>query len=412
MLPVLFCCWNLYVASWVYEENETTTLPSVFLGSFGISKTIASSKGAEKRITVDVLSIGSKHRPDFQRRQIETFGSHRTVRNFFVVDERVDADPDCGDVLTTEDVGAICEFCTNRTFDNTTSDQWIMSRMSDFFITPDKLQGKNAPGWMCAQARPLYALYEVQKYYEATGTAFPDYFLLVDDDTYYHMPKYESYFGLNGAAKARAVAGCAIKFHILFRIPYGGFGFTLSRGLLELIMTPVNCGNSNIENTALNAEERLICTSVNRNGIGELPVFKDKMKQKGTLVELMKGYADQSPFRDFRNWTTGYCLHSDWATAYFLALLRNMDEQTTNIPFRVYNPRRGMRSIYPPKRGELSICSFVGKNCTVESEACHYVDEAIMTRVFRDHREQAPDDFGIPPTVVTLRHDGYDASAK
>jgi hypothetical protein len=44
------------------------------------------------------------------------------------------------------------------------------------------------------------------------------------------------------------------------------------------------------------------------------------------------------------NWTTGCCLHSNWTTAYVVALLRSKDERSTDIPFRVYNVRPWMRS--------------------------------------------------------------------
>jgi len=181
-------------------------------------------------------------------------------------------------------------------------------------------------------------------------SSLPDYFILLDDDTYYNLEAFQRHFSSVPNSAAMAVAGCQVKFSQRFSAPLGGFGLILSRAVLERLIVPLNCStttattvhrsrtttstNTNSEDgkdgdNDGNAQLQLhLCQKLKLNRIGEYPVVQQQQR-KMSVVEVMKEYANQSPFRDYRNWTTGYCLHSDWATGYLVWLLGGPEPTTT-----------------------------------------------------------------------------------
>jgi hypothetical protein len=347
--------------------------------------TFSWDKRPNRTIIVDVLSVGSQKRHENQKRQIETFGSHKTIRNFFLADERVDSDRNCGDSLTIEDTFNISSFCVNKEWDD--DNQWIMRLMKRHYITRERLEANPNPvGWLCAQARPLHALFQIQKHYQRQS--LPDYMIIMDDDSYYNMNKFQKHFSLEGASRARAIAGCRIKFSLQFSGPFGGFGLIFSRSMLQNLMSPIDC-------SPLNTSDDL-CGRLALNRIGEYPVFQKLTS--GSLVEMMKVYADQSPYRDHNQWTTGYCLHSDWATGYLVSLLGQ--------PMGTYNTHPRMRSVFNMRfnydKSPLNICRYEGENCTAKSEACHYAQPDVMSKVFEEQRKLFPNGFGDKPGVIAL----------
>ena len=287
-------------------------------------------KNLNRSITVDILSIGSQRRRELQKRQIETFARHKTVRTFFLADERVDSDPYCSQTLTLEDTFNISRFCLEKKWKK---NNLALSLMQKHFITKDRLEkNPNPVGWLCAQTRPLHALFQLQKYYQQHS--LPDYLIIMDDDSYYNMEKFQNHFTLEGASRPRAIAGCRIKISLQFSVPYGGFGLIFSRSLLQLLMTPIEC-NDSTPNQILTSQasgkfkpptSQDICKRLSKNRIEEYPVFQKKERAM-SLVELMKDYADQSPYSDHSNWKTGYCLHSDWATGYLVSILQQEEEE-------------------------------------------------------------------------------------
>jgi hypothetical protein len=153
-------------------------------------------------------------------------------------------------------------------------------------------------------------------------------------------------------------------------------------------MSPIDC-------SPLNTSDDL-CGRLALNRIGEYSVFQKLTS--GSLVEMMKVYADQSPYRDHNQWTTGYCLHSDWATGYLVSLLGQ--------PLGTYNTHPRMRSVFNMRfkydKFPLNICRYEGENCTAKSEACHYAQPDIMSKVFEEQRKLFPNDFGDKPGVIEL----------
>jgi hypothetical protein len=172
-------------------------------------------------------------------------------------------------------------------------------------------------------------------------------------------------------------------------------------------MTPIDCNDSlaykaNITNH--------LCQRLASNRIGEYPVFQRRASQgPGTLVEMMKDYAEESPFKEHDRWTTGYCLHSDWATGYFISLLspENARSSTGIPPLISYNTHPKMRSVFnlrfKYKKWPLNICRYEEENCTATSEACHYMKPDMMTKIFDEQESLSPTDYGLRPIVVELR---------
>lgn len=344
------------------------------------------NKSLNRTIVVDILSIGSKSRRELQQMQIETFATHKTVRNFFVADETVDNDPNCNEALKIEDAFEISEFCVHKEWED--ENQWLMRLMTRHYITRERLEANSNPvGWICAQQRPLFSLFEIQKRYQSEP--LPDYLIVMDDDSYFNMNKFQKHFSLEASSRPRAIAGCRIKFHITFSGPYGGFGLILSRRMLQELMEPIECSANHTVDS--------ICGRVQMNRIGEYGVFQDMLS--GSLVELMKKYAERSPFRDHKKWTTGFCLHSDWATGYLISLYGK--------PLGTYNSHPRMRSVFNMRfnfdKSPSNICRFERENCTSNSEACHYTQGDTMSSIYQEQRNRNPDEFSQLPNVVKLR---------
>jgi hypothetical protein len=161
----------------------------------------------------------------------------------------------------------------------------------------------NPAGWMCAQTRPVQGFYKVIQYYKQQRQPLPDYLIIMDDDTYYNMQLFQEHFQVHypNSSEPIAVAGCLVRspiHEINFTIPFGGYGFTLSRGYLQHMMRPIQC-----------PRDHDWCHAIRRTShLDERPLFQNGM----TLTDLLHAYATNQPFVDFSNWTTGFCLHSDW----------------------------------------------------------------------------------------------------
>jgi hypothetical protein len=62
--------------------------------------------------TIDILSIGSLSRPDYQVAQERTFGSHASVRTFWAVNEHNESSSThCTKLLTMDTVHRILHYC-------------------------------------------------------------------------------------------------------------------------------------------------------------------------------------------------------------------------------------------------------------------------------------------------------------
>lgn len=65
-----------------------------------------------KAFVIDIVTVGSNTRPNYQETQRQTFGSHPSVRHFFRLTEYNDTEIDCHRNLTTDQVHAIRYRCS------------------------------------------------------------------------------------------------------------------------------------------------------------------------------------------------------------------------------------------------------------------------------------------------------------
>lgn len=125
--------------------------------------------------------------------------------------------------------------------------------------------------------------------------------ILMDDDTYYNMKLVTEIFRSIDSSTARAMAGCRVRSPtklINFTFPFGGYGFIVSKGWLKKVTKPILC-----------PRDADYCRFIRRtNHLGEKEVFQNGM----TLADLAYAYATHQPYEHYRNWTNGFCLHSDW----------------------------------------------------------------------------------------------------
>ena len=268
--------------------------------------------------TIDIMSVGSLTQQDIQKTQLETFGSHKAIRNFYAANEMDDTDVDCHLTLNLSHVVRISRYCRTR------RRRRILANIAKhFFTSRELLQKKNAAGWMCAQKRPFDGFYNmIQKYNYRSVENLPDYLLVIDDDTWVNVDQMIQYIPQEYPANiAHVVAGCMMITNAAvmnFTVPYGGYGILFSRQALSHLIQPLHCGeftrNASIAKLPVEADfETRACWRLGRNGIGERRFYEDGM----SLAELMHIYAVDNPYSNIKNWTReGFCMHSDWLWAY------------------------------------------------------------------------------------------------
>jgi hypothetical protein len=235
----------------------------ILLGDL-LSTTASSSGGNSSSLTnrlpdtpdglvMDIVSIGSKMRLDFQQAQAATFGRHRSVRYFFNITEADDADPTCSETLSSEDAYGIANHCRSR---NYSKQQFLLRYLHNHYARAQWLAKKaNPAGWMCAQTRPSHGLHTAVTHYRrllqasaatqgkasSWRTVLPDYLVVTDDDTYMNLELVTHYLSSSAFAddhQSRAIAGCMIRSpirEINFTIPYGGFGMIFNQGACWLL---------------------------------------------------------------------------------------------------------------------------------------------------------------------------------
>ncbi|KAL7579667.1 hypothetical protein ACA910_021817 [Epithemia clementina (nom. ined.)] len=311
--------------------------------------------------TIDILSIGSSRpsRQPLQAAQEETFGSHRAVRYFYRGTEQDDWHK-CHLRLTPPNVERVSVFCRNR---DTKQAYPILYRMAPHFVSSKYLMKKaNPAGWLCAQKRPFDAfLRMIGKYHyrkslqqfrrardeqQQQEQMLPDYLLVLDDDTWINLEHLIRFLPRRyPAERAHVVAGCLIVAKTFdFTLPFGGYGIIFTRPALENLLQPLYCGASRTfdhQDTTTTTTtttndidvlappqqtkyiqdetefERLACWRLQQNGIGERDLFRDGM----SIADLMHTYATAQNFVQIKAWnetSPGFCLHSDWAWAYFV----------------------------------------------------------------------------------------------
>ena len=246
--------------------------------------------------TVDILSVASVKQLDLLRAQQQMYRSHVSVRNFFNATEEDDADPNCHEDITWDHVKNVSNFC--RSNERKSAGTSLSDFQRRYYARKRWLaEKKNPTGWLCAQVRPFSGLMKVYRHYKTTEQPLPDYFLLIDDDTYYNMDMFQKNFEMRKYGKV-VYAGCLMQLPV-FTAPWGGFGLILSKEVLESLFRGIQCPPRGQEDVA-------ICDKLKENAAGELQYFTNGMN----LVELMYKYATTEKYRNVKQWTTGFCMHS------------------------------------------------------------------------------------------------------
>lgn len=260
---------------------------------------------------IDMVSIGSTHRPHLQDAQEQTFGTHPFVRQFARFSEVNDTEHDCSAQLTTAQVERVVEHCHSRErFQDAPPDDYSFLRQKvDDYVGMDFIKKKRAPaspaGWLCAQKRPIDALYNVIRSYNESLARFPDYLFIMDDDTWINLPRVARELKRDYSPhRAVAAAGCLLHSRTMnFSYPFGGWSTIFTRKALENFVRPVYC--------AIRAEDRWtgkVCHRLQENQAGERILFREGM----SILDLMYKYSFDQPFLEVNQWNmAGFCMHSE-----------------------------------------------------------------------------------------------------
>ena len=143
-------------------------------------------------------------------------------------------------------------------------------------------------------------------------------------------------------------------------------------------MRPVNCSVDKMDNFSMS-----VCSQVDDNQIGEKALFKDGM----SVSDLQTQYATFQPYTKYKEWTTGFCFHSDWLWGYFAnhynLSQHSNDEFFKDVPqdrmdgynqSQIFN--REDQPYHPDHLNLRRNCdnqrTDFGQNCDASSPVCHY----------------------------------------
>lgn len=323
---------------------------------------------------IDVVSIGSMHRPGYQDAQQAIF----TARRFFRVDERNDTEKDCQGLSWTQ-LERIVEHCHREPTNHTHLD-----RSRPMFCTIKDLKAKaNAAGWMCAQKRLVDGLRL------ALQGDLPEYLVVVDDDTWiqwsvvvaHWIAEYPSH-------RAAVVPGCRLHFVDGKRdydatFALGGFGTVLTRAALERLVRPLDCASPSAD-----AWVQAACLRVEENQIGERSLFRPGM----SVADLLFRYTFGQPFADVENWNeVGFCFHSDLILGYFVNYYGIADGIGVDRLGVYRDSEKSFRKKVHRRRGwDLKFsgeCNHeYDAKCDENAHLCHYVTPEHMWEL---HRKQS-----------------------
>jgi hypothetical protein len=150
---------------------------------------------------------------------------------------------------------------------------------------------------------------------------------MVDDDTYVNMNLLDEYLEADPKIRPQephVSAGCRIRIargeNSVTIFPWGGFGVVFSQQTLVRLQKPIHCtsiseSSTRFENLTMpDTFEEQVCAAISNNLIKEKPLFRDGM----SILDLMEAFTIAQPFEKYRDWTTGFCLHSDHFLGYFI----------------------------------------------------------------------------------------------
>ena len=295
------------------------------------SNSTTSSSSSDSVLMIDIISIGSLQRPEYQDAQQATFATHPSVRHFFRIHEQDDVDQgdkNCPENLTWLQVQNISGFCGGMRHRVKDKHPFLYNLRIKFANVQWLGRKTNPVGWLCAQKRPMAGLYKVAQFYRnknnpqpqqtQTQPNLPHFLMILDDDTYVHMDRVVDYLIQFQSEKYQethdknlVMAGCVIRGRIKrfkWTFPFGGWGTIFNRGALETILTPLYC---NTATTTINRDDeriRDICVKLQKDRIGEYQMYQEGM----SLLDVMNAYVMREPYVDQASWNLGFCLHSDW----------------------------------------------------------------------------------------------------
>lgn len=321
---------------------------------------------------MDILSIGSAMRPDYLQAQAQTFASLPAVRAFYPVTEVNDTDATCATDLTPVQYQAVVDFCKTPTQQSDTR----VFRLMKWLFNPT-LYNHNTSGWLCAQKRPVEAVAQLLRGYAQTGNTFPDYLVIVDDDSY--IANMSSLVELLQAHPPNIpVVAATLPFTFQgFTFPWGGYGSFLTKAALQNMVHPIDC---RIQHWWFDRRSQLACATLEWNALGEKRFFRNGM----SVNDLMYEYSAQQPFVQSLHWREmGFCMHSDHALAYFINSyhVALADDEPIVIPYDRQNPlvtRHGYTSL----DGKVSKAEH--EQCAGNITFCHYVEPSIMFSRFAE----------------------------
>jgi hypothetical protein len=288
-------------------------------------------------ITIDMISIGSLSREEFQFAQERTFATHSSVRNFYRINELNDTDTSCSSDLTKPQLNSIIKFCNTRwDKDLSVIRTWLRNRLKPFRYE------KISTGWLCAQKRPIDALQLLLNQYRyADLETIPDYLMIIDDDTYINMDTFlpalqQQLHQPNDqnqteqfSQRLQILGGCIFNHPrgLQFYYPHGGYGSIFSKATIRNLLRPIHCPNTNNKNkndddeTNSNSQvnvdgfTKMACWRLQQDHFHELQYFQNGM----SVSDLMYNYSTSLSFLNVDEWNdgNGFCFHSDHAFGYF-----------------------------------------------------------------------------------------------
>lgn len=285
---------------------------------------------------VDVISIGTKTdnlKKSFA--QNKTWGTHQSVRNFWISDETDDENyEDC--VKANKKYGKRSYYCRRRTEEMSPLEKYLRVNFARRKWLAKK---KNPTGWLCAQKRPLLALAKAARTYQRAikensrlkeEEVLPDYLILVDDDTFVNIELIQTSIWLHQQQEEPLVsAGCMIRSprHMInWTFPFGGYGTFFNRVALQrMMLQPINCSSNNgrknntgsyenddRENDNNNFMTNICEISLKENLLKERKYFKNGL----TIIELFEKYLIGESYSDNVTQQDRFCLHSDYSIGY------------------------------------------------------------------------------------------------
>jgi hypothetical protein len=356
------------------DDEESSAVPLGVVEK--VDKGEKVDKVEEAEAVVDIISVGSLLKSEYQDAQEATFAQNHHIRNFYRITERNDTDSECFTELTVDQMDHIINFCS-KTHHQSYISQTLRQRL---------FEPKRHTGWMCAQKRPLDGLYQVLKQYTQKKHSIPDYVFIIDDDTYMQADYLlEDLVRYHPASDPYAVAGCNFDFLQEARIPfpYGGFGSFLTKATVQRLTRPFYCDGRD-------SYSHYACWRLNMNALGEKEFYRPGM----SVIDLMHAYSSGLAFTEADKWTSaGYCLHSDHALAYFMNFyfvtvpehLMHADDEVTD---RVRRRFPGYIPLLSSGQHEDE-CKHMRDECRVNDRLCHYIKPDQMKDLYRQQQEGA-----------------------